>query len=111
MSVQCNTYIVRGALLPYADFKDRYDDLEPYMDSAFKGVHHHNGLCVIFDGMNGKYVAIGRVLAKTGNHKGFDAPITVASPCPHGDDMLKALVAALAKRDVEIGTHIISHYR
>ena len=111
MSVQCNTYILRGALLPYADFKDRYDDLEPYMDSAFKGVHHHNGLCVIYDGMNGKYVAIGRVLAKTENHQGFDAPFTVSPATDHEDDMLRALVGSLARREVEIGTHIISHYR
>jgi len=111
MSVQCNTYVINGALLPYEEFKDRYDDLEPYMDSAFKGIHHHKGLCVIFDGMNGKYVAIGRVLAKTENHQGFDDPITVAQGSHHDEDVLRALVEALAGRDVEIRTHVISHYR
>ena len=111
MSVQCNTYVVRGALLPYADFKDRYNDLEPYMDSAFKGIHHHKGLCVIYDGMGGKYVAIGRVLAKTTNHHGFDAPITISPSDAADEDVLRALVETLAKCNVNIRTHVISHYR
>jgi hypothetical protein len=89
--------------------KDRYDDLEPYMDSAFKGIHHHNGLCVLFDGMDGKYVAIGRVLAKTKDHQGFGGPVVVQAD---DDDGLKERIRELLAAEVaDIQTLVISHYR
>ena len=44
MSVQMNTYCFIGALLPYAPFRgsDIYEKLEPYFDSAFEGIKHHD---------------------------------------------------------------------
>ncbi|MHA6476155.1 hypothetical protein ACX1DW_01490 [Stutzerimonas sp. KH-1] len=72
MSVQSNTYIMVGTMAPYDDFTEEQheEQFEPYMDSPYKGIHHHNGLCVIADGMGGRYVAIGRVLAKTDDQNG-----------------------------------------
>jgi len=55
---------------------DEHDIYEPYMDSSFKGINHHNGLSVIRDGMNGKYVFIGRVLAKSRVNEHFDYAMT-----------------------------------
>jgi hypothetical protein len=82
MSTQLNTYVLVGVKLPYDHFSGDdldtdadYEKLEPYMDSAFKGIEHHNGLCVLFDGMNGKYIAAGRVLAKTDESDGFNGAI------------------------------------
>src|SRR5690606_21928000 len=83
MSVQMNTYVMWGVLLPFKEFADR-EDFEPYMDSAFKGIHHHDGLCVLADGMDGKYMAIGHVLHKTSNHDGFNKPIQL-----HGQPVLE----------------------
>ena len=77
MGVELNTYVILGALIDYEEHEDRYDDFEPYIDSAFKGIEHKDGLCVIFDGMNGDYIFIGKVIAKTGLHVGFDEPIEV----------------------------------
>jgi serine/threonine protein phosphatase PrpC len=78
MSSQTNTYVMVGSMLPYDRLDVEHDDIEAYRDSAYKGVHHHNGLCVIADGMGGKYIAVGRILAKTddqnGNY-GFNEPI------------------------------------
>lgn len=118
MSVQCNTYVLRGAVLPYSLFKaeagdddDVHDRLEPYMDNAFEGIHHHEGLCVLFDGMSSKYVAIGYVRAKTKNHAGFEEPVAIPPPDAMGDALLKAAIEKLAGSAVVIGDHVISHYR
>ena len=80
MSTQVNTYVMIGALFPYDVFKgdDAYERLEPYKDNAFEGIQHHDGLCVLYDGMTGEYVAIGRVLEKTENHQPFEHPIRIA---------------------------------
>ncbi len=78
MSVQSNTYIMVGSMSAYDDFEEwqHENQFAPYTDSAFKGIHHHNGLCVIADGMNGKYVAIGRVLLKTDDQRGEHGIVT-----------------------------------
>lgn len=108
MSVQCNTYVMWGALLPYKEFRERYEELEPYMDSAFKAIHHHEGLCVLFDGMCGKYVAIGHVIAKSENGEGFPNPIKIDGVV-QGD--LPSRIATLARCEVECGYIVLSHYR
>jgi hypothetical protein len=104
-----------GALLPYEPFKDwpERDKLEPYYDSAFEGIHHHNSLCVLFDGMNGKYVAIGHVIAKTQNWRGFEEPIQVASGSIPGARKLREAIEAIVPPGVEVklGRFVISHYR
>jgi hypothetical protein len=114
MSVQCNTYVMIGAVFPYTAFKGKYEELEPYTDSAFKGIHHHNGICVLFDGMGGNYVAIGKVLAKTENFEGFYEPVF-----PEGDLSVSELeefgnVLEHANEhvtDFVIKPLVISHYR
>lgn len=116
MSVQMNTYCIVGALLPYKPFRDDkwHDKLEPYMDSAFEGIKHHDGLCVLFDGMNGDYVAIGHVIAKTEDSQGFDKPIEVPSGNPLTEmPELEKKIRALVPNGVEvrIGCYVISHYR
>jgi hypothetical protein len=45
---------------------------------ALEGIRHHEGRCVLYDGMDGQYVAIGRVIEKTGNHDHFEHPIRIA---------------------------------
>jgi hypothetical protein len=109
-----NTYCLVGALLPYAPFESHgwYDKLEPYMDSPYEGIKHHDGLCVLFDGMNGKYVAIGHVIAKTGNHCGFEEPIEVPSGALPELPNLEQKIRRLVPDDVpvRIGRYVISHF-
>ena len=78
MSVQCNTYIVLGVKLPY-EKHGMYERFEDLMDSAYD--KKREGLTCIFDGMSGKHVILGHVIAKSDNHEGFDEPITV-DPTP-----------------------------
>lgn len=112
MSVQVNTYIAFGVLLPFDTLsEDDYDKYEPYMDSAFKGIHHHNGLCVIRDGMNGKYVIIGRVLAKSKVYENFDSPMT-PNVTPTEIELVGSLITSqFGIENPEVKLWIFSHYR
>jgi len=109
MSVQCNTYVMIGAVLPYNG--DSYDTLEPYMDSAFEGIKHEDGICVIFDGMNGKYIAIGEVLAKAADWQGFPGfckPKLTASKKKKIAEKIKTLTGV---DNPTVETLVFSHYR
>src|SRR5258708_6468069 len=115
MSVTMTNYCIVGALLPYAPFKDDgwYDKLEPYID-ALDGDPKPDDLCCIFDGMNGEFVAIGHVIAKSGEDGAFDVPIKLPeTPLPENLAGLREKIIALipAGVDVEIGRFVISHYR
>jgi len=82
MSTQINQYLIVGQKLDFGEFHDKLNNNDPldpdawlddildkYSDNAFKGIHHYNGLCVLYDGMNGEFVFIGRVIEKSGNHE------------------------------------------
>jgi hypothetical protein len=112
MSVQANTYAMIGAILPFADNFDLVKRLEPYMDSGFKGIHHHNGLCVLFDGMNGDYIAVGRVVAKSANNEGFVAPVRL--PAPTADEIVqlrREILQLFPGADFCVEPLVITHYR
>ena len=80
MGVHVNTYVMWGVLLPYEPFKGKYDDLEPHMDDRRSDVADaKTSVKVLYDGMNGKYVAIGRIVERTGSHGVFHEPINAAS--------------------------------
>lgn len=120
MSVQSNTYVLVGAVLPFDEFDtihdDPYEALEPYMDSAFKGIHHHNGLCVLYDGMGGRYIAVGRVLAKSddqnGNY-GFNSPVnlTEESSAELRDEVSDLIVKHLGVQAPLSREWVLTHYR
>ena len=125
MSVQHNTYAMFGAVLPYkggawGEDDDRlYDRLEPYMDSAFKtdDVNPRRGITVIFDGMNGEYIAVGRVFAKSKVYEGFGPQPIAMSADPDLLDMVRANIAETIQEagytgpDIAPGWHVLTHYR
>lgn len=116
MSVQHNTYVIRGAIYPFPmdyDNDSKYEKLEPYMDNAFKGIHHHDGICILYDGMNGKYVILGRVDVKSDVYEGFDAPIVFPAPIPEEDEELKTKIEAIMGEPLPapIEWIVVTHYR
>lgn len=111
MSVQVNTYVLRGAMLGYEQLIERHEALEPYLDDPFEGIHHHDGLCVLIDGMSGEYVAIGHVIAKSRDGAQFDAPVALPPPDAMSAELLKTAIEALVGVPVVIGDFVISHYR
>ena len=117
MSMQHNIYVMIGTTFPYDTFKDdvKYSQLEPFMDSAFDDVHHHEGLCILFDGMNGEYVAVGKVLAKSANHEGLVAPLVVrATPAEISevkDNIQRSIGGITLLPDFEVAPLVIRHCR
>lgn len=92
MSVQSNTYVMAGVKLPFDHFSDEQREaMDDYRDSAYHGIQHHNGLCVVDDGMCGEYTFIGRVLAKSIDEHGSGIPPT---DCTVSEE-LRAEVAGL----------------
>lgn len=119
MSVQSNTYLMVGAMLPYDYFDDVYDEpyesLEEYMDSPYKGIKHHDGLCVLYDGMGGRHIAIGRVLAKSDDQNGsygFNDPIDATTAMT---PELQKEVATLIQQQFNFAPDVrlwaLTHYR
>lgn len=111
MSVQVNTYVIYGTLLPYSACEDHYDALEPYMDDGGK-----DGVSVLYDGMNGQYVAVGHVLAKSEDDQGFEEPIHTFEAEKKVGDYRKAAMKLLDEIGVVPSLSgfqwlVISHYR
>lgn len=71
MSVRRNDYVVVGVKLPWSD--DVYGLLEnDHYDNGYKPeITEHNGLTMIADGMDGKYIIVGKVLAKSMDYDGL----------------------------------------
>ncbi|ADJ22976.1 hypothetical protein Hden_1162 [Hyphomicrobium denitrificans ATCC 51888] len=118
MSTQANTYIMRGALFTYDEVKqhlgnEMHDRLRPYEDSAFKGIEHHNGICVLSDGMNGKYVAVGQVIAKTENGQGFEEVHGFADGAfgANKDHVLEQKIWELIDLHADVEWLVLTHYR
>lgn len=113
MSVQINQYLMFGVKLPFEKSEFSYEKYEPYLDSPFEGIRHHNGLCVVDDGMNGKYMFIGRVLAKSldGNH--IEGPFDCTTELSiTNKDMLSALIRTqFGIEKPEIKLWFFTHYR
>jgi len=115
MSVQINQYLVYGTKLDYEKYggEEWYDKFYPYYDNAFKGIHHHDGICVIDDGMNGEYIVVGRVLYKTGNYQFFEGAIPIDNLLT---SMEKEFIETAAKsllntEEVKFGYFLIGHYK
>lgn len=116
MSVQLNTYVMHGVLLPFKDdLEDEQDDiLDDYRDSAFKSeVNPKDGLTVLDDGMDGKYIAIGHVVAKSANYEGLNSPVRLVRAPKYDGEALRNLITALGFDHTKFsaGWLVISHYR
>jgi hypothetical protein len=82
MGTRMDHYVVLGRRFDMEPFKDKYETLEPFFDNPPEGMK------VIYDGMGGKYVVIGQVIAKSNEYEGFDGFIEA----PSGIDFTGAMV-------------------
>lgn len=110
MSVNFNQYLLVGVVLPFTYFPD--DDAEAYFDSPYRGIAHHQGLCILSDGMGGKYTVIGRVLQKSPVNEPLGAGILAM---PEVDEALRAEVAQALEAQFGIKDSpsllFLTHYR
>lgn len=107
MSTQINQFLMYGISLPYGWHKewekkngtDFYETFESFMDdSTFESkVKHKDGIFCLFDGRDGRFIVIGRVIekAKDGDFIGEEKPITF----PEFTDLEKELLAESIKRN------------
>jgi hypothetical protein len=112
MSVQVNTYVLVGAKFDYDDLD--YDSYSEYEDSAFEGIKHRNNLCVLSDGMNGEYIFIGHIKAKTENHEHFENPVdcSVSETEKHWIyENISANFKEISLNIEDIKTWVVSYYR
>lgn len=113
MSTQTNTYAIIGAVLPYALVGgENYDKFEPYFDSAFEGIHHHDGLCILGDGMGGEYAIVGKVLAKSDKFGLLFKPV-IFDPIPNDEILaLKQKIETLFPgQSIEVRAIALTHFR
>jgi len=127
MSTQINTYVLWGVVLDYRELADlfsgpdggdtMYEFFEDYCDNAFKPeANPKDGLTCLFDGRDGKYVAVGHVAEKTENHHFLTAPVSfdVLNRAWAPPKAVMALGALLSKLDIDLpepGWHVIAHWR
>jgi hypothetical protein len=130
MSTQSPIYILWGLMLPYPKDSDAvYESGEDYMDSAFD-TEPKPGVTILLDGMGGKYLAIGHVLARSGPYGDDLGTHTIPTLYPSFDpfqdpdtvkkfsDWRNEIEAALkvvglqtASLGLSYGWHVIQHYR
>lgn len=65
MSVNFAQYWVYGVVTDYPETEEAYEALEAYCQSNHSPIAHKQGLAVLLDGMGGKYMVAGRILAKS----------------------------------------------
>lgn len=120
MSVQINQYLICGVKLDYKEYESKwaneedkgYDRLSPYMDSAFKGIQHKDNISCIFDGMNGDYIFMGKVLAKTQDHEFFEPEMEIEFLTKLEKDLLLKVIKTIVDTDQEeCKYYLFSHYR
>lgn len=115
MSTSTQQYIIQGVRIPYKN--DTYELYEDYIDDLRTDlITHHNGLRVLYDGRNGEYIVIGRIIAKSARYETIDGPFRI----PDIDVTQAEMVAALINSNfpghdidplVDISTWFVTHYR
>lgn len=76
MGVDVQAYVILGVKLPGDAIGDDYDRLEPYMAG---GTPEANGVQIVYDGMSGEYVIVGKVIAASDQTDGhFETPVSVS---------------------------------
>ncbi len=126
MSTQINTYVMIGAKYPLDEFertisenlnlpKDDEDAaielICEYRDSAYGGIEHHKGLCVLHDVYSGKWVVIGRVIQKSEEHSFLGDPYECVITQEQKDLIAGAIDANFGIKAAPISLWVFSYYR
>jgi hypothetical protein len=114
MSVQTTQYVMLGNRFKYDDFYNRVqrrvatnprdaeaeldkwrDEVEDlYYDNTHSDdIHHHQGIAIVSDGMNGEYVCVGYIIAKSNEYGDLkENPIAPSHVWDDiGDDIVRAV--------------------
>ncbi len=115
MSSNSNSYVILGVRLDFEKYGSDtfFEKYSEYDDNSFKGIEHHNGLAMLFDGMNGNYIIIGEIKEKTEQHQGF-SDIVIAdrweSEKPHIKALIQQYFTEIEPPDLFIASYVLTHY-
>jgi hypothetical protein len=104
VSVDCKHYVLLGADIGYKNDDETYDKLEPYMDRK------SNKLDCIYDGMNGEYILVGKILCDGDGCDGMNLTKIEANKIPQMCEETKQKIKALLNLDVEVNLIALTHW-
>ena len=112
MGVEANTYVLFGVKLPFEDYRsdEWYDKMTPYRDSAFKKVDNSLPLNIVDDGMNGDYVFVGKVLARTDIYGDIE-PTEISVPNKQEIEEKIEELLGIKTSDSEYKLWVFTHHR
>lgn len=126
MSTQINQYLIWGVSVPYSWAKEWekanekgedsfYSSFEGYMDdSSFNAkIVHKDGIFCLFDGRDGEYIIIGRVLAKSsdGEYIATDGPMKMPILTELEQELIRESVKRVFGIEGEFTHWLVTHYR
>jgi hypothetical protein len=116
MSTTWNQFVIYGVKIPYKNNLPGYvyKSWEPYMRAAEKrkGFRHHKGLAVLYDGRDGRFTIIGRILARSNDSEQIDGPIGLKIPDAKVADLVKgAIEHQFNIKDPEPKLWLVTMYR
>ena len=108
MGVDRTDYVMLAAKLSCDNIS--FDDVDEYDDSGYShDITIHNGLTVVYDGMNSDYVFIGRVMEKAIDGEGLD--ITDCSCATQIEiELLRALIKSEFNIDAPVRVWAFTHW-
>lgn len=125
MSTQINQYHCFGYLLPYDEAKDaiintlgsedKFEEaMDDFHDSAFNGeIKEVDGVSMILDGMDGKYLFFGKIYDKSSDHRHIET-FEFEKPKKHVKLLLKFKLKEYFGdnfNELKPKTILLTHYR
>lgn len=124
MSTQINQFLIYGLKVPakwpeqwnkkhLKEGKEWYDTFEGFMDdSAFTAkVKHKDGVFMLYDGMNGDYIIIGKVHKKTSDGEFIDGPLCISDLPTEDKDAISESIKRNFDLEGELKWYFVTHYR
>lgn len=108
MSVRQTTYVLFGALLPYGAAE--YEACEPFFpDNRAQGE-----AVVLYDGMNGEWIAVGVIIDKAADYDGFNEPVRLSPASQLETAEVRSVIAEIGGfpgGPYEYQHIVLTHYR
>lgn len=124
MSTQINQFLIYGISVPKTwpkqwnkdnkhEGKDWYDTFEEFMDdNPFNSrVKHKDGVFMLYDGMSGEYIIIGKVHKKTSDGEFIDGPLCISDLPTEDKDAISESIRRNFGLKGEMKWYFVTHYR
>ena len=124
MSTQTNQYLMYGINVPVKwikewnkneknSGKDWYNTFESFMDDSpyNSKVNHKDGIFMLYDGMNGDYIIIGKVEKKSSDGEFIDGPIALTDLPTTQKDAIAESIKRNFDLEGEMKWWFVTHYR